>query len=45
MFLQWHLNINTENFSLVGWNLTEIWLKTDGQLVSKMVLGIGKSQF
>ena len=25
--------------------MTEIWLKTDGQLASKRVLGIGKSQF
>ena len=43
--MQWHLNIDTENFSLVGWNFAEIFLKTNGQLVSKRVLGMGKSQF
>ena len=42
IFLQLHININAENFSLLGRNVTMIWLKTNGQLVSKRVLGIGK---
>ena len=38
------LNINTENFSQVGWNVTKERLQANGQFATIIVLGIDKSR-